>query len=235
MQKILVGEVIGTAVLVLGGVGTAVLADGNLEYGFVALAFGLSLLCAAYLTGHLSGCHVNPAVTIAMLVSKKITPIQAVWYWGSQVVGAFLGAGILFFIASGRDGFDVEAGFGSNSYSTDTVFPGGYALGAVAAGEFVFTFLFALVVMGTTRKRFPAGFGPVAAGLMLTLVHLVMIPVSGTSVNPARSLAPAVFAGGDYLTQVWVFILFPLLGGAVAGLVHQLAFSDDDANADADA
>jgi aquaporin Z len=223
--RIGVAEAIGTAALVIGGPGTAIFATGgfnaDLSVGIlgVALAFGLVLLCMAYLIGRISGCHINPAVTVGMIVTKKIDAARSAPYFIGQFVGGVVGAGIIALVLSGTDGYleaAQDAGFASNGYGDHS--PAGFALMSVAIVEIVATALFVLIVLGTTDEDgVPKGFGPIAAGLGLALVHMVSIPVSNTSVNPARSLATAVFQGDWALGQVWAFIVFPVVGAAVAG------------------
>jgi aquaporin Z len=223
--RIGVAEAIGTAALVIGGPGTAIFATGGFEAGLsvgvlgVALAFGLVLLCMAYLIGRISGCHINPAVTVGMIVTKKIDAAKSAPYFVGQFVGGIIGAGIIALVLSGTDGYleaAQDAGFASNGYGDHS--PAGFALMSVAIVEIVVTALFVLIVLGTTDEDgVPRGFGPIAAGLGLALVHMVSIPVSNTSVNPARSLATAVFQGDWALGQVWAFIVFPAIGAAVAG------------------
>lgn len=225
--RIPIAEAFGTAVLVIGGPGTAIFATGGFDEGLsvgilgVAIAFGFSLLCMAYLIGRISGCHINPAVTIGMVMAKKLEPAKSVSYFVAQFVGGIVGAGILALILSGTDGYFTaaqDAGFASNGYGTHS--PAGFDLLSVAISEIVITAVFVLIVLGTTStKGVPTGFGPIAAGLGLTLVHLITIPVSNTSVNPARSLATAVFQGDWALGQVWAFILFPAIGAVLAGLL----------------
>lgn len=220
-----VAEAIGTAALVIGGPGTAIFATGGFNAGLsvgilgVALAFGLVLLCMAYLLGRISGCHINPAVTVGMIVAKKIDAAKSAPYFIGQFVGGIIGAGIIALVLSGTDGYlgaAQDAGFASNGYGDHS--PGGFALMSVAIIEIVVTALFVLIVLGTTDEDgVPKGFGPIAAGVGLALVHLVSIPVSNTSVNPARSLATAVFQGDWALGQVWAFIVFPVIGAALAG------------------
>jgi aquaporin Z len=222
--RIPLAEAIGTAILVIGGPGTAIFATGGFNEGLnvtimgVALAFGLSLLTMAYLIGRISGCHINPAVTIGMLLTKKLDTAKAVPYLVAQFVGGIVGAGILALILSGTDGYlsrAQDSGFASNGYGDHS--PGGFDLLSVAIIEIVVTCVFVLIVLGTTDENgVPKGFGPIAAGFGLTLVHLISIPVSNTSVNPARSLATAVFQGDWALGQVWAFIVFPALGAALA-------------------
>jgi aquaporin Z len=223
--RIGVAEAVGTAALVIGGPGTAIFATGGFEAGLsvgvlgVALAFGLVLLCMAYLIGRISGCHINPAVTVGMIVTKKIDAAKSAPYFVGQFVGGIVGAGIIALVLSGTDGYleaAQDAGFASNGYGDHS--PAGFALMSVAIVEIVVTALFVLIVLGTTDEDgVPKGFGPIAAGLGLALVHMVSIPVSNTSVNPARSLATAVFQGDWALGQVWAFIVFPVIGAAVAG------------------
>jgi aquaporin Z len=215
--RALLAEAFGTAVLVLGGVGAAVLAGADIGVVGVSLAFGFTLLVLAALLGPVSGAHVNPAVTVAMAMSGVLPRRDVAGYLGAQVVGGVVGAGILYLVASGVPGFEAAGGFGANGY--EALSPTGASLAAVLLAEVVFTGLFVLAVLSTTRPSFPPGLAPVVAGLSLALVHLVTIPVSNTSVNPARSVAAAVFAGGDALTQLWVFLLAPIVGAvAAAGL-----------------
>ena len=233
--RIPLAEGIGTAVLVIGGPGTAIFATGafnaNLSVGIlgVALAFGFSLLAMAYLIGHISGCHINPAVTIGMVMAKKLEPVKAIPYFVAQFIGGIIGAGILALILSGTDGYFQIAqdnGFASNGYGTHS--PGGFDLASVAITEILITAVFVLIVLGTTNlKGVPAGFGPLAAGFGLALVHMITIPVSNTSVNPARSFATAVFQGDWALGQVWAFILFPAIGAVLAGLVWMMLGSPE--------
>ncbi len=223
--RIPIAEALGTAVLVIGGPGTAIFATGGFNEGLnvgalgVSLAFGFSLLCMAYLIGRISGCHINPAVTIGMIIAKKIDAAKSAPYFIGQFVGGIIGAGIIALILSGTDGYlsaAQDAGFASNGFGEHS--PGGFGLLSVAITEIVVTAIFVLIVLGTTTtKGVPTGFGPIAAGLGLTLVHLISIPVSNTSVNPARSLATAVFQGDWALGQVWAFIVFPAIGAALAG------------------
>jgi len=222
--RVALAEGIGTAVLVIGGPGTAIFATGLFNQGLnlgilgVSFAFGLSLLCMAYLIGRISGCHINPAVTVGMLLARKHPPTNAAPYLIAQVVGGIVGAGVLALILGGTDGYfgaAQDAGFASNGYGSHS--PGGFDLLSVAIIEIVVTAIFVLVVLGTTDETgVPKGFGPIAAGFGLTLVHMISIPVSNTSVNPARSIATAVFQGDWALGQVWAFIVFPIIGAAVA-------------------
>jgi aquaporin Z len=223
--RIVLAEGIGTAVLVIGGPGTAIFATGTFNTGLsvgilgVALAFGLSLMTMAYLIGRISGCHINPAVTIGMVITKKLEPAKAAPYIIAQVVGGIVGAGLLALILSGTKGYLDQAqlaGFASNGYGIHS--PAGFDLLSVAIIEIVVSAVFVLIVLGTTDESgVPKGFGPIAAGFGLALVHMVSIPVSNTSVNPARSIATAVYQGDWALGQVWAFIVFPLIGAAVAG------------------
>jgi aquaporin Z len=224
LGKRAVAEVLGTFWLVFGGCGSAVLAAAFPAVGIglhgVSLAFGLTVLTMAYAIGHVSGCHLNPAVTLGLVVAKRFPAKELLPYWAAQVVGAVVGAGVLYIIASGKPGFDVAGGFASNGFGEHS--PGGYSLLSALACEVVMTFVFLMVILGTTSKGAPAGFAPIAIGLCLTLIHLVSIPVTNTSVNPARSTGPALFVGGWALQQLWLFWLAPLLGGALAGIVHPL-------------
>src|SRR5690348_1661975 len=221
MSRKLVAEFIGTAWLVLGGCGSAVLAAAfpALGIGFVgvAFAFGLTVLTMAYAIGHVSGCHLNPAVSVGLWAGGRFPAADLPGYVVAQVLGGMAGAGILYLIASGHAGFDAHAGFASNGYGDHS--PGGYAMGAAFVCEVVMTAFFLIVILGATAKRAPAGFAGLAIGLCLTLIHLISIPVTNTSVNPARSLGPALFAGGWALHQVWFFWVAPLIGGALGGSI----------------
>jgi len=221
-------EFFGTFWLVFGGCGSAVLAAAfpSLGIGFVgvALAFGLTVLTMAYTVGHISGGHFNPAVTLGLFAGKRFPAKDVIPYWVAQVIGGVAAAGVLYLIASGKDGFSLAGGFASNGYGAHS--PGGYSLVACLVAEIVLTAFFLLIIMGSTDKRVPNGFAPIAIGLGLTLIHLISIPVTNTSVNPARSLGPAVFVGGWALQQVWLFWVAPLIGGAVGGLVYELLFSE---------
>jgi aquaporin Z len=215
-------EFIGTLWLVLGGCGSAVLAAGFPEVGIglsgVSLAFGLTVLTMAFAIGHISGCHLNPAVSVGLFAAGRFPAKELGPYIVAQVLGGIAGAAILYFIASGKVGFDVTAGFASNGFGAKS--PGGYSLAAVLMTEVVMTAAFLVIILGATDKRAPSGFAPVAIGLGLTLIHLISIPVSNTSVNPARSLAVAVFAGGEYLSQVWVFWAAPIAGAILGAVVY---------------
>ncbi len=219
-------EFFGTFWLVFGGCGAAVLAAAypGLGIGFlgVALAFGLTVLTMVYAVGHISGGHFNPAVSLGLAVGKRFKGADIVPYWIAQVAGAILAAGVLYVIASGRAAFDVHAGFASNGYGAHS--PGGYSLLAGFVAEVVLTAFFLIVIMGATDERAPKGFAGLAIGLCLTLIHLVCIPVTNTSVNPARSTGPALFAGGWALQQLWMFWVAPLIGGALGGAIYTVIF-----------
>jgi len=225
----LTAEFIGTLWLVLGGCGSAVLAAAfpALGIGFVGVsfAFGLTVLTMAYAIGHVSGCHLNPAVSLGLCAGGRFPVKDLIPYIIAQVLGAIVGAGILYVIASGHPGFDVSAGFASNGYGEHS--PGGYTLMAGLVTEFVMTFGFLFVIMGSTHGSAPKGFAPIAIGLCLTLIHLISIPVTNTSVNPARSTGPAVFVGGWALAQLWMFWVAPLAGAVVAGVVYRWVGGDE--------
>jgi aquaporin Z len=190
----------------------------GIGYAGVALAFGLTVLTMAYAIGPISGCHLNPAVTVGLWLAKRVPSRDVLPYVLTQVVGAIIGAGVLLLIASGKAGFDLSGGFASNGYAEHS--PGGYSLLAGLVAEVVLTFVFLTVILGSTDARAPQGFAPIAIGLALTLIHLISIPVTNTSVNPARSTGPAVFVGGWALAQLWLFWVAPLIGGALAGLAY---------------
>lgn len=215
-------EFIGTFWLVFGGCGSAVLAAGfpNVGIGFlgVALAFGLTVLTMAYAIGHISGCHLNPAVSIGLVVAKRFPASDLLAYIIAQVAGAIAAAAVLYVIASGKGGFDLASGFASNGYAAHS--PGGYSLVACMVTEVVLTFMFLMIILGATDRRAPQGFAPIAIGLGLTLILLVGIPVTNLSVNPARSTGPALFVGGWALQQLWLFWLAPIVGAAIAGIVY---------------
>jgi aquaporin Z len=223
MTRKLAVEFIGTAWLVLGGCGAAVLAAAfpQLGIGFVgvSLAFGLTVLTMAFAIGHISGCHLNPAVSVGLWAGGRFSASELPAYIIAQVLGGIVGAGILYLIASGHAGFDVHAGFASNGYGAHS--PGGYSLVAALVCEIVMTFAFLFVILGATDSRAPAGLAPIAIGLCLTLIHLISIPVTNTSVNPARSTAPALFAGGWALEQLWLFWVAPIIGALIAGAVYR--------------
>jgi aquaporin Z len=226
-------EFIGTFWLVFGGCGSAVLAAAFPEVGIgllgVSFAFGLTVLTMAYAIGHISGCHLNPAVSVGLVAGDRFKANELVPYVIAQVVGGIAGAAVLYVIASGKAGFTLTDGFASNGYGAHS--PGGYSLLAGFVAEFVLTFMFLLIILGATDKRAPAGFAPIAIGLGLTLIHLIGIPVTNLSVNPARSTGPAVFVGGWALTQLWLFWIAPILGAAAAGVVYRLAFASPAKNA----
>lgn len=222
-MKKYVAEGIGTFWLVLGGCGSAVMAASFPELGIgflgVALAFGLTVLTMAYAIGHISGCHLNPAVSIGLWAGGRFPAHELVPYILSQLLGATLAAGILFFIASSHEGFSVGAGFASNGYAEHS--PGGYSLAAALVTEIVMTMMFLLVILGSTDKRAPQGMAPIAIGLALTLIHLISIPVTNTSVNPARSTAVALFVGDWALSQLWLFWLAPIVGALIAAAIYR--------------
>lgn len=221
-------EFFGTFWLVFGGCGSAVLAAAfpTLGIGFagVALAFGLTVLTMVYAVGHISGGHFNPAVSVGLVVGKRFPASELPAYVIAQVVGAIAAAGVLYVIASGSATFDVHAGFASNGYGANS--PGGYSLLACFVAEVVLTAFFLIVIMGATDNRAPKGFAPIAIGLCLTLIHLVCIPVTNTSVNPARSTGPAIFAGGWALQELWMFWVAPLIGGALGGGIYKALFGE---------
>jgi aquaporin Z len=228
LSKRAIAEFFGTFWLVFGGCGSAVLAAAfpQLGIGFagVALAFGLTVLTMAFAIGHISGCHLNPAVSAGLVVGKRFPASEFLPYVVAQVLGGIAGAGTLYVIASGKAGFDVSGGFASNGYGAHS--PGGYSLVSCLVAEVVLTFFFLMIIMGSTDKRAPAGFAPIAIGLGLTLIHLIGIPVTNLSVNPARSTGPAVFVGGWALSQLWLFWLAPIVGGALAGGVYRGVFGE---------
>jgi len=219
----LAAEFLGTSWLVLGGCGSAVLSAAFPEVGIgllgVSLAFGLTVLTMAYAIGHVSGCHLNPAVSVGLAVGGRFSTAELGPYVLAQVLGGALGAGILYLIASGTAGFDVAAGFAANGYGDHS--PGGYSLGACLVAEVVLTFMFLVIILGATDRRAPAGFAPIAIGLGLTLIHLIGIPVTNLSVNPARSTGPALFVGGWALAQLWLFWIAPIVGAALAGVAYR--------------
>lgn len=223
MLKKLVAEFIGTGWLVLGGCGSAVLAAGfpDLGIGFVgvSLAFGLTVVTMAYAIGHVSGCHLNPAVSVGLWAGGRFSGRELPPYIIAQTLGALAGAGLLYLIASGQAGFSLSGGFASNGFGEHS--PGGYTMAAAFLCEVVLTFAFLFVIMGATHGSAPAGFAPLAIGLALTLIHLISIPVTNTSVNPARSTGPALFVGGWAVQQLWLFWVAPLLGGALGGVTYR--------------
>ncbi|HOP27721.1 MAG TPA: aquaporin Z, partial [Candidatus Sabulitectum sp.] len=216
--------------LVLGGCGSAVLAAAFPEVGIgllgVSLAFGLTVLTMAFAIGHISGCHLNPAVSVGLWAGGRFSGKDLLPYIASQVLGAIAAGAVLLVIASGQPGFDVHAGFASNGFGEHS--PGGYSMTAALVTEVVMTMMFLLVIMGATDKRAPAGFAPVAIGLCLTLIHLISIPVTNTSVNPARSTGVAVFAGGWAISQLWLFWVAPIAGGVLGALVYKFIGSQRD-------
>jgi aquaporin Z len=226
MTKRFAAEFVGTFWLVLGGCGSAVLAAAfpNLGIGFVgvALAFGLTVLTMAYAIGHISGCHLNPAVTIGLWVGKRFPAKDIAPYVIAQIIGGLVAGGVLYLIANGAAGFSLDGGFASNGYGAHS--PGGYSLTACLITEIVMTMMFVLIILGATDKRAPQGFAPIAIGLGLTLIHLISIPVTNTSVNPARSTGVAVFAGGWALSQLWLFWVAPIIGAALGGLIYRFIF-----------
>jgi aquaporin Z len=217
-------EFFGTFWLVFGGCGSAVLAAAfpNTGIGFlgVAFAFGLTVLTVAYAIGHISGCHLNPAVSIGLAVGKRFPYSELLPYIIAQVLGGAAGAGVLYLIASGKEGFSTAGGFASNGYGLHS--PGGYSLTACFLAEVVLTFFFLMIILGSTHGKAPTGFAPIAIGLGLTLIHLIGIPVTNLSVNPARSTGPALFVGGWALSQLWLFWVAPILGAAIAGIAYPL-------------
>ena len=229
MPRRLTAEFIGTAWLVLGGCGSAVLAAAYPELGIgfagVSLAFGLTVLTMAYAIGHVSGCHLNPAVSVGLWAGGRFPANELLPYIIAQVLGAIAGAAVLYLIASGTAGFDVAGGFASNGYAEHS--PGGYTLVACLAAEVVLTFGFLFVILGATHGNAPKGFAPIAIGLCLTLIHLISIPVTNTSVNPARSTGPAVFVGGWALSQLWLFWVAPIVGAALAGGVYRFVGGEE--------
>ena len=222
----LLAEFIGTFWLVLGGCGSAVLAATfpGLGIGFtgVSLAFGLTVLTGAYALGPISGGHFNPAVSLGLWAGGRFPAGQLLPYWVAQLAGAIVAAAVLYFIASGREGFEVSAGFASNGYGS--LSPGKYSLGAAIVTEVAMTFMFLIVILGATHHRAPVGFAGLAIGLALTLIHLISIPVTNTSVNPARSTGPALFVGGWALSQLWLFWIAPIAGAFAAGAVYRGLF-----------
>jgi aquaporin Z len=224
LSKRAFAEFIGTFWLVFGGCGSAVLAAAfpGLGIGFagVALAFGLTVMTMAFAIGHISGCHLNPAVSVGLVVSKRFPIAELPVYVVAQVLGGIAGSAVLYTIATGKAGFDLAGGFASNGYGAHS--PGGYSLGACLTAEVVLTFMFLMIILGATDTRAPKGFAPIAIGLGLTLIHLIGIPVTNLSVNPARSTAPAVFVGGWAIQQLWLFWVAPIIGAAIAGVMYSV-------------
>jgi aquaporin Z len=219
----LAAEFFGTFWLVLGGCGAAVLAAGipalGIAYAGVSLAFGLTVLTGAYAFGHISGAHFNPAVTFGLFMAGRFPAKDVLPYWVAQVIGGAVAGGVLYLIASGVAGFDASAGFASNGYAEHS--PQGYSMMASAICEIVMTFMFLMVILGATSYTEPAGFAPIAIGLALTLIHLISIPVTNTSVNPARSMGVAIYQGSWAIQQLWFFWVMPLIGAGIAGIVHR--------------
>ena len=227
MTSRLLAEFLGTFWLVFGGCGAAVISAGFPEIGIgftgVALAFGLTVVTMAYAVGHISGGHFNPAVTVGLWAGGRFPASDILPYVVAQVIGGVAAAGVLYVVASGAPGFDVSAGFASNGYGEHS--PGGYSLTAALVTEVLLTFFFIFVIMGATDGRAPKGFAPLAIGLALTLIHLICIPVTNTSVNPARSTGPALFVGGWAIAQLWLFWVAPLIGGLLGGIVYKIIAS----------
>ncbi|HMG33944.1 MAG TPA: aquaporin Z, partial [Blastocatellia bacterium] len=223
LTKRAAAEFLGTFWLVFGGCGSAVLAAAFPGLGIgllgVSLAFGLTVLTMAYAVGHISGGHFNPAVSFGLFTAKRFPASDLLPYIASQLAGGIVAAGVLYVIASGKAGFSLSGGFASNGYDTHS--PGGYSLVACLVAEVVLTFMFLIVILGSTDERAPKGLAPLAIGLSLTLIHLISIPVTNTSVNPARSTGPALFVGGWALSQLWLFWVAPLVGAGIAGLAYQ--------------
>ena len=228
-MKVYAAEFIGTFWLVLGGCGSAVLAAAFQDVGIglhgVSLAFGLTVLTMAFAIGHISGCHLNPAVSIGLWAGGRFSAGQLLPYIVAQVLGAIVAGGVLFLIASGKVGFDVSAGFASNGYGEHS--PGGYSLLAALVTEVVMTMMFLVIILGATDRRAPPGLAPIAIGLALTLIHLISIPVTNTSVNPARSTGVAVFVGGWAVAQLWLFWVAPIVGAVVGARVYRFIGSEN--------
>lgn len=231
-MKQFAAELIGTFWLVLGGCGSAVLAAAFPEVGIgllgVSFAFGLTVLTMAYAIGHISGCHLNPAVSLGLWAAGRFPASKLASYIAAQVVGAILAGGVLYLIASGKAGFDVSAGFASNGFGAHS--PGQYSLVAALITEVVMTMMFLLIILGATDKRAPTGFAPIAIGLGLTLIHLISIPVTNTSVNPARSTGVAVYVGGWAVEQLWLFWVAPLVGAVLGALVYRFIGEGESAS-----
>lgn len=229
LSKKLTAEFIGTFWLVLGGCGSAVLAAAfphtGIGFAGVALAFGLTVLTMAFAIGHISGCHLNPAVSVGLWAGGRFPAAHLLPYIIVQVLGAILAAWVLYMIASGAAGFELSGGLASNGYGEHS--PGGYSLRSGMISEVVMTFMFLFVILGATDKRAPAGFAPIAIGLCLTLIHLISIPVTNTSVNPARSTGPAIMVGGWAIAQLWLFWVAPIIGAAIAGFVYRNVFDKE--------
>lgn len=230
LSKRALAEFFGTFWLVFGGCGSAVLAAAFPQVGIgllgVAFAFGLTLLTMAYTIGPISGCHINPAVSIGLCIGKRFPGRELFPYIAAQVLGGIIAAGVLYIIASGKAGFSVAAGFAANGYGAHS--PGGYSLLSGMVAEMVLTFFFLMIILGSTDKRAPHGFAPIAIGLSLTLIHLIGIPITNVSVNPARSTGPALFVGGWALAQLWMFWVSPIIGAAVAGVAYHRLFAEKE-------
>lgn len=232
LSRKIVAELVGTFWLVFGGCGSAVLAAAFPKVGIgllgVSLAFGLTVMTMAYAIGHISGCHLNPAVTLGLVAGKRHPAHEALPYILAQVIGGALGASVLHMIASGTPDFSIGTGagaFATNGFADMS--PGGYSLIAGIVAELVLTFMFLFIIMGATDRRAPAGFAPIAIGLGLTLIHLIGIPITNLSVNPARSTGPALFVGGEAVTQLWMFWLIPILGGILGAMVYNFIAGDE--------
>jgi aquaporin Z len=224
-SQVFLAELVGTFVLVFGGCGAAIFAGAHIGYLGVAFAFGLSLLVMVYAIGPISGCHVNPAVSIGLAVARKIPGGMLLIYIIAQIIGAVIAGGVLWLVASGMPGFDISQGFATNGYAEHS--PGGYSLFACLIAEIVLTFFLVFTVLGTTHPKFPAGFGGIPIGFVLVLIHLVGIPITNTSVNPARSIGVAVFQGGWALAQLWLFIVAPIGGALLAVVIYRLVRARD--------
>lgn len=228
-MKKYIAELFGTFWLVLGGCGSAVLAAAFPDVGIgllgVSLAFGLTVLTMAYAIGHISGCHLNPAVSVGLWAGGRFPANELIPYIAAQVIGAVVAGGVLFLIASGQAGFDVSAGFASNGYGEHS--PGGYSMLSGLLTEIVMTMMFVIIILGATDKRAPQGFAPIAIGLGLTLIHLISIPITNTSVNPARSTGVAVFVGDWAVAQLWLFWVAPIVGGMLGAAVYRLIGRED--------
>jgi len=230
LKKRMTAEILGTFWLVFGGCGSAVLAAAFPRFGIgflgVALAFGLTLLTMAYAIGHISGCHLNPAVSAGLVTASRFPASEFLPYVFAQVLGACAGSGVLYLIAKGSETFDLGTGFAPNGYGLHS--PGGYALTSCLLAEIVLTMMFLIIILGATDKRAPQGLAPIAIGFGLTLIHLISIPVTNTSVNPARSTGPAIFVGSWALAQLWLFWVAPLTGGVLGGIVYRLLFQEGE-------
>jgi aquaporin Z len=231
LSKRSMAEFLGTFWLVFGGCGSAVVSAAFPQLGIgllgVALAFGLTLLTMAFAIGHISGCHLNPAVSVGLCVGKRFPAKELLPYIVAQVLGGIAAAGVLYVIASGKEGFSTAAGFAANGYGAHS--PGGYSLLSGLVAEVVLTFFFLIVILGSTDKRAPQGFAPISIGLCLTLIHLIGIPITNLSVNPARSTGPALFVGGWAMAQLWLFWLAPIIGAAIAGVTYAI-FAEEEAS-----